>query len=451
MSKKIRLTSTQIIPLGFLGLILLGAILLMLPIATASGEVPDFSTALFTSTTSVCVTGSVVVDTYSYWSAFGKTVILFLIQLGGIGIIAIVSLTVVAARRKKSFVGVMLLRDSFNLESMRGVAPFIYRVFVGTLTVELLGSIGYLFAFIPRFGVLHGIKNAIFTSISAFCNAGIDIMGPDSLASFHDKPLVLVVTMFLIVAGGIGYIVWFDLGFTYSRIWKRNKDRQGSGEHTKLVLRLTLFLILFGAIFTLILEWNNPQTIGNMPVWQKALNSTFQSVTYRTAGFTTFSQAGMRESSSLIGDMLMFVGGSPVGTAGGVKTVTAYVVIINAVAFIKGKYEVVVLGRRISDELIRKANAIVIVHFLMTIMLTMALVIAQNVDITDALYEVLSAICTVGVSRGLTPNLNLAGRIIIIIAMYLGRIGPISMALFFNTGGKSKNNYRSAKGRFIIG
>ncbi|MCR4605947.1 MAG: potassium transporter TrkH, partial [Eubacterium sp.] len=266
MRKKFRLTSAQIIPLSFLALILAGTALLMLPISTASGEVPDFTTALFTSTTSVCVTGSVVVDTYLYWSGFGKFVILLLIQLGGIGIISVLSLTIVAAKRRKSFRSILLLKDSFNLDSMSGVAPFIYRVFIGTLTVELLGSIGYLFAFIPRFGVLHGIKNAIFTSISAFCNAGIDIMGPDSLASFSDKPLVLIVTMFLIIAGGIGYVVWFDLGFTHSQIWKREKHRAKINEHSKLVLRLTLFLILSGAILTLILEWNNTETIGNMPV-----------------------------------------------------------------------------------------------------------------------------------------------------------------------------------------
>lgn len=451
MTKLFHLKTTQIIPLGFLGLILIGSLLLMLPISTASGEVPDYSTALFTATTSVCVTGSVVVDTFSYWSHFGQAVILLLIQFGGIGIVSVVSLIIVFSRKKKSFVEVMLLRDSFNLDGMRGVAPFINRVFMGTITVELLGAIGYLFAFIPQFGVLGGIKNSIFTSVSAFCNAGIDIMGPDSLAKYHDKPVVLITTMFLIIAGGIGYVVWFDLGFQHKRIWKRNKNPQGSGEHTKLVIRITLALILIGAVLTLILEWNNEKTIGNMPIWEKALNSTFQSVTYRTAGFTTFSQGDMHESTALIGDILMFIGGSPVGTAGGVKTVTIFVVVVNVISFIKGRYDVVIFGRRLSDELIRKANAIVAVHLLMALVLTTALVIAENSSLTDSLYEVMSAICTVGVSRGMTPNLSLAGRIIIILAMYLGRIGPISMALFFNTGGKNKNNIRFSRGRFIIG
>lgn len=451
MKRLFHLKTTQIIPLSFLGLILIGSFLLMLPFATAAGEIPEYSTALFTATTSVCVTGSVVVDTYSYWSPFGKAVILMLIQFGGIGIISVISLTVVASRRKKNFVGVMLLRDSFNLESMRGVAPFIFRVFVATILVELLGAIGYLFAFIPQFGVIDGIKNAVFTSVSAFCNAGMDIMGPDSLVKFHDKPLVLFTTMFLIIAGGIGYVVWFDLGFNHKRIWKRDKNPQGSGEHTKLVIRITLILILIGAVLTLIIEWNNKKTIGNMPVFQKIMNSTFQSVTYRTAGFTTFSQVDMHESSALVGDILMFIGGSPVGTAGGVKTVTFFVVIANVVAFIRGRYEVVVFRRRIPDELIRKANAIVVVHLFMALVLTAALIIVENASLTDSLYEVMSAICTVGVSRGMTPELSLAGRIIIILAMYLGRIGPISMALFFNNGSNNKNNIRFAKGRFIIG
>ncbi|MCR4605271.1 MAG: potassium transporter TrkH, partial [Eubacterium sp.] len=184
---------------------------------------------------------------------------------------------------------------------------------------------------------------------------------------------------------------------------------------------------------------------------QKALNSTFQSVTYRTAGFTTFSQSGMRESSALIGDILMFIGGSPVGTAGGVKTVTVFVVIVNVIAFVRNRYEIVIFGRRITDDLIRKAHAIFIIHLTMTIIFTVALSIAEGVKFTDSLYEVLSAICTVGVSRGLTPNLHLAGRIIIILAMYLGRIGPISMALFFSSGSNNTRHIKPSKGRFIIG
>lgn len=453
MKKKFHLKSIQIIPLGFLALILFGSLLLMLPISTASGEVPEYSTALFTSTTCVCVTGSVVVDTFSYWSSFGQAVILLLIQAGGIGVIAIVSMVIVAStsRRKKNFVGIMLLRDSFNLDGMRGVAPFITRVVLGTIFVELLGAIGYMIALIPQFGVIQGIKHSIFNAVSAFCNAGIDIMGPNSLTNYHNRPLVLIVTMFLIIAGGIGYVVWFDLGFRHKRIWKREKNPQGSGEHTKLVISITVVLILVGAVLTLLLEWNNEKTIGNMPVWEKVLNSTFQSVTYRTAGFSTFAQDGLRESSTLVGDILMFIGGSPVGTAGGVKTITIFAVLANVMAFIRGRYEVSVFGRRIPDDLIRKANAIVAVHLLMTLVLTIALVIVENSSLTDSLYEVMSAICTVGLSRGLTPQLSLAGRIIIILAMYLGRVGPISMALFFNTGSNNKNNVRTAKGRFIIG
>ena len=451
MKKRHHLDTAKIIPLGFLGLILFGTLMLMLPFSTTSGEMPEFSTALFTATTSVCVTGSVVVDTFSYWSRFGQEVILILIQLGGIGIISIVSLAIVNTRHRKSFVQVMLLRDSFNLDSMRGVAPFIRRVFIGTVTVETLGALGYSFAFIPKFGVVEGIRQSFYTAVSAFCNAGIDVMGPDSLVSFYNRPLVLIVTMFLIIAGGIGYVVWFDLGFTYTRIWKRDRAHHGSGEHTRLVIRITLILIAVGAILTLILEWSNPKTIGGMNVWDKIMNSTFQSVTYRTAGFSTFSQAGMRESTTLIGDLLMFIGGSPVGTAGGVKTITFFVVMANVWAFIRGRYEVVIFGRRIPDSLIRQAMAIVAVHLVATILLTVALMIAEGTSLTDSLYEIMSGICTVGVSRGLTPNLHLAGRLILILAMYLGRVGPISMALFFSTGSKNNNNIHYSKGRFIIG
>ncbi|MBO6108899.1 MAG: potassium transporter TrkH [Eubacterium sp.] len=448
--RKFRLKSSQIIPLGFLGLILLGALLLMLPFSTASGESTDFSTALFTSTTSVCVTGSVVVDTYSYWSTFGQIVILGLIQLGGLGIVAVVSLVIVSGKRKKSLVGMMLLKDSFNLDSMRGVRVFIIQVFAGTLLVEFIGALIYLTIFVRDFGWGRGIWYSVFTAVSAFCNAGIDVIGPNSLMDYYDNYLVLVNTAGLIFFGGIGYVVWFELGYT-DLIKRRRERRHGSREHTKVVLMVTAVLIAIGTVFTLILEWDNPGTIGNMSVSEKVCNSMFQSITYRTAGFTTFSQEAMHESTSLIGDILMFIGGSPVGTAGGVKTVTIFVVLANVWSFIRGRYDVVVFGRRIPDDLIRKASAIVVVNLVAALMLTIALVIAEGVPFTDALYEIMSGISTVGLSRGLTPKLHLAGRIILILTMYLGRIGPISMALFFKTGVDGMNRIRHAKGKFIIG
>ena len=364
-------------------------------------------------------------------------------------IVAVVSLVIVYAKHGKSLVGMMLLKESFNLDSMKGVAPFISRVFIGTLTVEALGAIGYFFAFIPQFGLVRGIWYSFFNSVSAFCNAGIDIIGPNSLANYYDKPLVLIVTMFLIIAGGIGYVVWFDLGFTQKRIWNRKKSHQGSSEHTKLVLSMTAFLIIFGAVLTFLMERDNPGTIGKMSFWDKAMNSTFQSVTYRTAGFTTFPQDAMRESSTIVGDMLMFVGGSPVGTAGGVKTVTMCVLLANVDSFVRGSYEATVFRRRIPDGLIRKAVAIVVVHFLLAIILSLALCVVEGATFVDSLYEIMSGLCTVGVSRGLTPTLSLTGRIIVILAMYLGRIGPTSMALFFPANSNKKS--KPANGRFIIG
>ncbi len=448
--KKPHLRPSQIIPLGFLALILGGALLLMLPISTASGQGTDFSTALFTSTTSVCVTGNVVVDTYSYWSLFGQIVILFLIQMGGLGIVAVVSLVVVTASRRKSLLNMMLLKDSFNLESMRGVAPFIYRVFKGTLVVEGLGAIGYAFAFLPQFGALKGIWYSIFTSVSAFCNAGMDVMGPNSLANYYNKPLVLIVTMFLIVAGGIGYVVWFDIWTTHRNYHKKaRKKGLGLNEHTKLVLSLTGALILGGAVFIYFLERNNEATIGNMNVWEKILNSTFQSVTYRTAGFTTIPQEALREPTTLVGDILMFIGGSPVGTAGGVKTVTLYVLMVNVDSCMRGNYEPTAFNRRITDEMIRKATAIVVFHFLLALIFSTALMIYEGIPFIDSIYEIMSGLNTVGVTRGVTPNLNLEGRMIMIAAMYLGRIGPVSMALFFPSGPDGR--VKKSKGRFIVG
>ncbi|MBO4395984.1 MAG: potassium transporter TrkH [Eubacterium sp.] len=448
--RKFQLKPSQIIPLGFLGLILAGTVLLMLPISTASGEIPEFSTALFTSTSSVCVTGNVVVDTFSYWSTFGHIVILFLIQMGGLGIVAVVSLVIVTAKRRKSLVNMMLLRDSFNLDSMRGVAPFISRVFKGTIVVEALGAFGYFFAFIPQFGVVRGVWISFFTSVSAFCNAGMDIIGPNSLAPYYNRPLVLIVTMFLIIAGGIGYVIWFDIWSTHRNYFvKKRKRGLGMNEHTKLVLSMTAILIVGGAVLIFFLEKNNPATIGKMTLWEKMLNSTFQSVTYRTAGFVTVPQEALLEPTTVIGDILMFIGGSPVGTAGGVKTVTIYVLFVNVDSCMRGNYEPMAFKRRITDDMIRKATAIVVFHFLLAILFTFTLMIYEGIPFIDSVYEVMSGLNTVGVSRGITADLNIEGRIIMIAAMYLGRIGPVSIALFFPGGPDGR--VRSSKGKFIIG
>ncbi len=453
--KRRRITSAQVIPISFLFVILVGTMLLMLPISTAPGEQTDLLTALFTSTTSVCVTGLVVVDTYIHWTLFGKIVILLLIQLGGLGMVSVTSIIMLIAHKKFSLGMTVMLHDSFNLNSLSGLMRFLVRVFRGTLIVEGIGALMYMPAFIPRYGVVKGIWYSVFTSVSAFCNAGIDIIGPDSLIGYNSDVLVMCTTMLMIVMGGLGYIVWFDVlrgvrngirrKYSFIQIYRR------FSEHTKLVLTLTAVLIFGGAAVIFAAECTNPLTIGNMSTGEKILNSVFQSVTFRTAGFAAVPQQFLRESTCVFGDLLMFIGGSPVGTSGGIKTVTFFAVILNVVSYIRNRNEAVVFNRRFSADAIRKAAAVMTVSFIVSFVMLLLLMISCDVSLTDGIFEVLSATCTVGLTRGLTPTLDVAGRIIIIISMYLGRIGPISMALFFTGKTGDRNKVRHIQGDFIVG
>ncbi|MBR5093980.1 MAG: potassium transporter TrkH [Oscillospiraceae bacterium] len=450
-----RLSPVHIIPLSFLLAIAVGTLLLLLPAATADGAETDLLTALFTSTTSVCVTGLVVVDTYAHWSLFGKVVILVLIQLGGLGIVTAISMVMLFLRRRFSLRNRTLLLDALNLDSRLGLTSFLARIFRWTLLVEGIGAALYCIEFIPRFGVARGIWVSVFTSVSAFCNAGLDILGPDSLCGYAGSPLVLFVTMALIVLGGLGYIVWFDVGHCVQEaVRSRYTPRQALrrlGEHTRLVLRLTLGLILAGAVLIYLAERSDPATLGDMSPGDKIVNSLFQSVTFRTAGFYTVPQEGLCGLSCLVGYLLMFIGGSPIGTAGGVKTVTMFLVFANAFSYTHARKATTLFHRRISDELMQKAAAIVTISFLTMFASAVLLLALEPVSLTDGLFEAVSAVATVGLSRGLTPSLHTAGRIVIIATMYLGRIGPISMALFLARPRPGKNCVTYGDGKFYVG
>ena len=447
--------SAQIIPISFLGAIAVGTLLLLLPFATATGEQTDPLTALFTATTATCVTGLVVVDTFSYWSLFGKIIILILIQLGGLGVIAVTSILMLMVSKKMSLSQTVLLHDAFNLNSPSGLRKFLIGVFAGTFAVEGVGALLYMPVFIPQFGVGKGIWVSFFTSISAFCNAGIDIIGNDSLVQYNSNPLVMFNTMMLIILGGLGYVVWFDILSGIRRGIRKKYSPwtviKKLSEHTKLVLSLTLFLIVSGAIAVLIMEYTNPDTLAPMSFGDKLMNAYFQSVTFRTAGFAAVPQQNLREVTASFGNFYMFIGGSPGGTAGGVKTVTVFVVIANAVAFIRSRNETVVFGRRLDEGLIKKASAIICVSFSLTFVILLLLMMTNDVNSVDAAYEIFSATATVGLSRGLTPTLNVVGRMLVIVCMFLGRIGPISMALFFNYRGIERNKVKYTKGNFFAG
>ncbi|MCR4923720.1 MAG: potassium transporter TrkH [Lachnospiraceae bacterium] len=452
---KKHLSSTQLIVLGFFLSIILGSLLLMIPAATAKGENTDYITALFTSTTSICVTGLVVVDTFSHWSFLGQFIILLLIQIGGFGVITIYSAIMMLLKKRFSLSDRLLIQDYYNLDSIHGLIRFLKRVIKDTFIVEALGAFFYSFIFIPEFGFLRGLWISVFNSVSAFCNAGMDVIGPDSLLKYHDHLGVNIITELLIILGGLGYVVWFDvienIKLSLKRKYPLKVFYKKLGEHTRLVISLTLFFILSGALLVLLFEWDNPGTIGSMSPGNKIMAGIFQSITFRTAGFATIPQDMLTPSTCLVGCVYMFIGGSPVGTAGGIKTITMFVILLNVVSFIRNRKEPVIFNRSVSDKLINKANAIAMSNLTVTIVLVIILLQVCNVPTLSAVYEIFSATGTVGLSRALTPTLNVPGMLVVISGMFAGRIGPISMALFFSTDHSDKNTIKYSHGHFIVG
>ncbi|MBR1407550.1 MAG: potassium transporter TrkH [Clostridia bacterium] len=450
-----RLRPAHILPVSFLFAILTGTVLLLLPVSSADGTGAPLTTALFTATTSVCVTGLTVVETAAYWSPFGKAVIFLLIQAGGLGIVSCFALLMLLLRRRFSLSDRALLQDAFNLDTRTGVIAFLRRVFRGTLIVEGAGAILYSLCFIPEYGLRRGILLSVFTAVSAFCNAGIDLFGADSLAPYAGSLPVLAVTMALIVLGGLGFVVWFDMSDSLRHARQHRYPLRRAvgrlGEHTRLVLRLTFILIFSGAVFFFLCEHRNPETLGSLPLPAQLWGALFESVTLRTAGFSAFSQGKLSAPSSLAACLLMFIGGSPAGTAGGVKTVTCFFVLQNALSYIRGQKETVVYRRRVPDELMRRSAAILTVSLLAVLVLTALLLLAAPLSAADAFFEIVSACATVGLSRGVTPQLTTAGRLIVILAMYLGRIGPISMAVFFIHPAGREQKITHAAGRFFVG
>lgn len=439
-SLQIRLSTTQIIALGFLCAISLGTFLLILPYSAAAGTFTSPVDALFTATTSVCVTGLVTVPTYLHWSLFGKIVILCLIQLGGLGIISFTTGIMMILGRKITLKDRILLEDALNLDTLGGLVRFLRKIFAGTFLVEMAGAICYSFVFIPKYGFARGCWYAIFHSVSAFCNAGIDILGENSLCDYLTHPWINLVTMVLIILGGLGFIVWQDIQSTwkkYSRMHFPLKKIPGRLQlHTKIVLVTTLALILIGAISVFLLEYTNAGTIGNLTLPEKLQASLFQSVTLRTAGFLTFSQTNLRGSTVMICLILMFIGGSSIGTAGGIKTTTFVLLVLSTRATVRGEEHVTVFGRTIPRKTVQKALAVTCVSFLVLCIAIIAMSIVEPAPLLDIAYETTSAVGTVGLSRDFTAKLHLGGKLIIILCMYLGRIGPISLAILFNSRAK---------------
>lgn len=440
INKKIfTVSTTQIILLSFLITILLGSFLLSLPISSANGKPVAYIDALFTATTSTCVTGLVTLPTVSAWSVFGQVVILLLIQIGGLGVITIMSGLMLLLNRKMGIRDRLLIQDAFNLNTMSGLSKFIKNVLFGTLIIEGVGAVLYMLVFVPEFGA-KGIWISIFNSVSAFCNAGIDIIGENSLCNYAVNPLINIVTSALIILGGLGYIVWWDvLSVIKSRTPKNRKVFRHLTLHSKIAITVTSVLILGGALLIFVFEYANSLTIGNMPLLDKIQVSLFQSVTTRTAGFASVPQENLTNASAAVSLLLMLIGGSPVGTAGGIKTVTIAVLFCSAFATIRNKNNAALFGRCISVNSIRKAIAVTVAFLTICFASAISLMAAGNADALDVIYEAVSATATVGLSRNFTGGLNLLGKIIIIITMYFGRVGPISLAVALGSRRESQN------------
>ena len=437
--KRIRFTTTQIILLSFLLVILIGSVLLALPISSTNGIAVPYIDALFTATTSTCVTGLVTLPTSSTWSVFGQIVILILIQVGGLGVITIMTGLMLLLNRKLGISDRLLIQEAFNLNTMSGLVKFVKNVLFGTLIIEGIGAVLYMLVFVPEFGA-KGIWISVFNSVSAFCNAGIDIIADNSLCNYAANPLINIVTSALVILGGLGYIVWWDvLRVAKSRSPKNRKIFRHLTLHSKIAITVTAGLILAGAILIFIFEYANPLTIGEMDLFDKIQVSFFQSVTTRTAGFASVPQEELTNASVAVSIILMLIGGSPVGTAGGMKTVTIAVLICSAFATIRNKNSATLFGRRISEDSVKKAVAVAVTFLTICAASTVLLMATSNASAIDAVYETVSATATVGLSRNLTATLNTFGKLIIIVTMYFGRVGPISLAVALGSKNESQN------------
>lgn len=418
---------TQIIALGYFLMVLAGALLLMLPFAARSGERTDFLTALFTATTSTCVTGLVVADTATHWSLFGQLVILLLIQVGGMGFITMGVVFAMLLKKKITLSVRELVQESMNANQVGGMVRLVRQVFLGTMLIEGAGALLLSIRFIPQFGVKKGIYYSIFHAISAFCNAGIDLMGTvsgpySSLTDYAADPLVSLVICALIIIGGIGFFVWGDVR-KHKLHWKKY------ALHTKLVLSMTFLLLFGGTLLFYLLEQKN--TLEHMNMGEGMLAAFFDAVTARTAGFNTTDTAALSSSSKLLTILLMLIGGSPGSTAGGIKTVTVMVLAVYVWSNLRSEKGCNVFGRRLLDDDIKKASNVLIISLMLAMTAALVMSAIETLPMEDIMFEVFSAIGTAGMTTGITRSLSTASRLILILLMYCGRIGSMSFALSF--------------------
>ncbi len=445
--RRVKFSTTQIIAIGFAAIILLGAALLTLPMASRNGVSCGFFPALFTATSATCVTGLVLFDTYTQWSVFGQVVIITLIEVGGLGFMSAASTVVFLLRRKVGLRQKMVIAQALNLNDMDGVVKIQKLVLTGSLTIQGIGAMILFLRFLPEHGFGRALAWGVFHAISAFCNAGFDLFGyiapGQSLIVFNDDPIICLTLIALVTIGGLGFLVWEEIA--------RVRKFKDFSVYTKLVLLMTGAIMLAGTFGILVLEWNNPDTIGNMPFWQKLMNAFFQTGTLRTAGFVTVDQALLQDATKVFSILIMFVGGSSGSTAGGLKTVTILVLLLFVWAKARGKETVHVFKRNIPAVKAVDAMTITFITVLLSVLGGMLICAFSGVSFLDAWYEAVSAICTVGLSAAGTANLGIFSQCIIIAFMYFGRVGILTLSLGFLMGNQAKDRFQYADTNLLIG
>ena len=442
------LNATRIVAASFAIIILVGALLLTLPIASRDGQSAGFFTGLFTATSSSCVTGLILVDTWTQWTLFGQIVILAMIQLGGLGFMTVVTLLSFALHRRIGLSERLIMVSTLNLNDMDGVVRVVRHALMGTFLLEGAGTVLMSLRLVPDFGLAGGLWRAVFHSVSAFCNAGFDLLGGrfgafSSLAGYQDSPIMLGTTAALIAIGGLGFFVWEDI--LRARCWGR------LSVYSKMVLLITGLLIVGGAAFFFLEEYHNPATLGDMPVWEKALNALFQSVTLRTAGFDAIGQGGLSESSKAMSTILMLIGGSSGSTAGGIKTATVAVLLLALRANLRGREQVTFRGRAIPFGQVLNAMTLTLVVLFVFLIASMVISTVEGLPYLNCAYEVASAMGTVGLTTGITPELTRISQSILIVLMYLGRVGILSFSIALMTGKRRPAKLRYPEINVMIG
>lgn len=430
------LRPTRQIALSFLLVILIGSILLTLPICNQKGAT-SYLNNLFVATSATCVTGLIPVVPSEQYNLFGQIIIIILIQIGGLGFLTFLNLLIIMIKKKLSLTNKVVLQEAFNQPTLDNLPKFVKNVIKYTFIVEGIGALLIALVFIPDYGMIKGIYYSIFHSISAFCNAGFDVLGSNSLINYQTNGIINLVIPGLIIMGGLGFIVWFDVANCFKKEFKRpakfSKKHlfKSFSLHTKLVLIVTIILLIAGTGLFYLCEYQNPQTIGNLNLLDQLQISWFQSATLRTAGFASVDMAGLAPATKFMMCVIMFIGGSPAGTAGGIKTVTFALGILEVYNIYHGRKEVTVFARRIPKHLIVRSFAIISMALSLVMISIFILTLTETASFIDICFEVVSALATVGLSASLTPSLTSIGKIVIIILMYIGRIGPITMMISF--------------------